>query len=117
MSAASGRRMGWTLEARTATLLGRFPNCTDDRATAARRHVALVTAGRHVRLWADALLQQIYIGDEVFVNLMLALVQAQEREAVAVPRAQQRPPVSPARLLAMGLPRDEAMQRAYGERA
>jgi REP element-mobilizing transposase RayT len=55
-------------------LLGRTPATARDRATAARRYVALVAqhAAQDATLWKDGLRQQIFLGDEAFADRMLA---------------------------------------------
>jgi len=57
-------------------LLGYTARGVADERHAAQRYVALVAAGRDVRLWDEALHQQIYLGDEAFVERMQAFVAA-----------------------------------------
>jgi putative transposase len=54
-------------------LLGREPTSRADHRTAARRYERLVAEGLDVDLWAQALTQQIYLGDDDFVARMQAL--------------------------------------------
>jgi len=72
---------------------------------AAARYATLVADGRDVRLWDDALRQQIYLGDEAFIERMQALATKPSHQAAEVPRAQRLPPVRLADLLASGMPR------------
>src|SRR5206468_2675234 len=48
-------------------LLGRPAQSGADVKKAAQQYAALVAAGRGVRLWDEALAQQIYLGDERFI--------------------------------------------------
>jgi hypothetical protein len=84
------------------------------------RHVA---AGLGVQLWEQALRQQIYLGDDRFVERMQAL-EARSRHGLPppatrlseVPRVQREPPRSPpdiAALMARGLALDESLRAAY----
>lgn len=98
-------------------LLGHAPNGSADRRRAARRYAALVAAGRDVRLWDEALRQQIYLGDEAFVERMQALADPQRQRAAEVPKPQRRAPLTLSRLLAEGLTREQALLRGYTEGA
>jgi putative transposase len=71
-------------------LLGRAPRSAADVRRAAERYAALVASGRDVRLWSDALRQQIYLGDEAFVERMQARAEPLRRRSPEVPRAQRR---------------------------
>ncbi|TMQ76714.1 hypothetical protein ACCUM_4001 [Candidatus Accumulibacter phosphatis] len=71
-----------------AYLLG-HPVCSvADERRAMQGYVALVAAGRDVRLWDEALRQQIYFGDEAFVERMQALSVPQQEVSRDVPRPQ-----------------------------
>ena len=88
-----------------------------DSKRAATRYVALVEAGKDVRLWDQALRQQIYLGDDEFVARMQALMPATPTPRTEVPKAQRTPPVGPrmdypARVVD-GAPRDASLYRAY----
>lgn len=100
-----------------AYLLGHEPTGAADRRRAAQRYAALVSAGRDMRLWDEALRQQIYLGDEAFVERMQALAEPQRQRATEVPKAQRRAPLTLSRLLAAGLTREQALLRGYTEGA
>ncbi|MBL8414799.1 MAG: transposase [Propionivibrio sp.] len=74
-----------------ACLLGYTARGVADEQRAAQRYVALVAAGRDVRLWDEALRQQIYLGDEAFVERMQALAAPLEAATRDVPRVQRSP--------------------------
>jgi putative transposase len=106
-----------------AYLLGREPDGAADMRRAQARYVKHVEAGRDVRLWDEALRQQIYLGDERFVERMQAR-EARSRHGLPpsrtyssdIPRAQRSPPRKPVglkRLLNSGAALDEALHRAY----
>ncbi len=97
-------------------LLGHEATIADHTRTAAVQYAALVAAGRGVDLWSMALRQQIYLGDEGFVSRMQALNGPLGSSRAEIPRLQ----VSSLsarldRLLAAGVPRDEAAHRANVE--
>ena len=98
-------------------LLGHEPRGLADDQRAAARYAALVAAGRDVRLWDDALRQQIYLGDESFVERMQALADPQRAAAPEVPRVQRRRAAALQSCLAGGEPREQAMLRAHVEGA
>ncbi|MDT9002491.1 transposase [Paucibacter sp. APW11] len=54
-----------------AHLLGAAPRSEKERLLAAGRYAELVEEGRDLRLWQTALRQQIYLGDEAFVQRTL----------------------------------------------
>jgi putative transposase len=83
------------------------------------RYRQLVADGLGVPLWAVALRQQMYLGDEAFVTRMQALAEPQRKASKAVPKAQRRMPPSAQRprtwaqrLNGCGS-RDKALARAY----
>lgn len=64
--------------------------------------------------WAEGLRQQVFLGDEAFVQTQLARLTANPATPSEVPRAQRsHPDESLSALLARGIPRDEALYRAY----
>jgi putative transposase len=71
-------------------LLGREAKTGADKRKAGARYAAHVAAGRGVKLWDEALAQQIYLGDQDFVERMQALVDPARAKANAIPRAQRR---------------------------
>ena len=96
-------------------LLGHEVRNAADARRAARRYVTLVAAGRDVKLWDTALRQLIYLGDEPFVQRMQALADPARQRSAEVPKAQRRTAVTLSALLAEGLPREQALRRAYAE--
>jgi putative transposase len=103
-------------------LLGRDAVGAADVRRAQTAYVRHVQAGRDARLWDEALRQQIYLGDERFVECMQAR-EARSRHGLPpprtrsdVPRAQRLPPRKPLdlqQLVSRGTPLDEALRRAY----
>lgn len=96
-------------------LLGHAPRGEADRRRAARRYAALVSEGRNVDLWHEALRQQIYLGDESFVSRMQALADPHRNIAREVPRAQRQSPLGLDHWLSVCTNRDEALWRAYAQ--
>jgi len=96
-------------------LLGRVPSGASDRRSAANRYARLVAAARDVQLWDEALRQQIYLGDEVFVERMQKIADPQRTAAREIPKAQRRTSRSLAQWLSTCDSREEAMFRAHTE--
>ena len=71
-------------------LLGREVKTPADRRNAATQYVALVAAGKGVKLWDEALSQQIYLGGAQFVERMQALIGADTAKSTDIPRLQRR---------------------------
>ena len=88
-----------------------------DRRRAARRYAALVAQGRDVALWDEGLRQQIYLGDEAFVDRMQALAEPPRKAARDTPRAQRSAPSTLQQWLAQCASREEALYRAHTEGA
>ncbi len=96
-------------------LLGRAPQGAADIRRAAARYAALVDDGRDVQLWSDALRQQIFLGDEAFVERTQARADAARRDSIEVPRAQRRKPGDLDRWLLASASREEGMRCAHVE--
>jgi REP element-mobilizing transposase RayT len=94
-------------------MLGRPVRNAADRRRAARRYADLVASAPQTRLWDHALRQQIYLGDEVFVERMQALAEPQRTSARDIPKAQRRTGRSLADWLASCESREEALHKAY----
>ncbi|WIV97163.1 REP-associated tyrosine transposase [Kinneretia aquatilis] len=79
-----------------AHLLGREPRSDQERALAASRYAELVEAARDLRLWEEGLRQQIYLGDEAFVERTLAEHERRPATSKAsdIPRQQRSEPKS-----------------------
>jgi putative transposase len=96
-----------------AYLLG-HPVCSvADERRATQRYVALVAAGRDVRLWDEALRQQIYLGDKAFVERMQALAVPQQEASRDVPRPQRSKPLTLSQWLGSSESRAQAFLCAH----
>ena len=96
-------------------LLGRAPATAVDRRRAASRYARLVAAAHDVRLWDEALRQQIYLGDKSFVERMQKIAAPQRTAARDIPKAQRRTMHSLAQWLSNCASREEALYRAHAE--
>jgi DNA-directed RNA polymerase specialized sigma24 family protein len=96
-------------------VLGRTVRSAADHRRAATGYAELVAAASQVRLWDSALRQQIYLGDEAFVERMQALAEPQRASAREIPKAQRRRANSLAHWLASCDSREEALYKAYTE--
>ena len=88
-----------------------------DARRAAARYARLVAEGRDVRLWDNALRQQIYLGDEAFVERMQARADARTPTAAReIPKRQRAAPRPIDHWLRQtDLPREQALHRAHTE--
>jgi putative transposase len=96
-------------------VLGRTVRTAMDRRRAADRYVELVASGVEVHLWDHGLRQQIYLGDEQFVERMQAMAEPRRAAAREIPRTQRRKPRSLAQWLASCDSREDALHKAYTE--
>lgn len=96
-----------------AYLLGCPARSVADERRATQRYVALVAAGRDVRLWDEALRQQIYLGDEAFVERMQALAVPQQEASRDMPRPQRSKPLTLSQWLGSSENRDQAFLCAH----
>ena len=71
-------------------VLGRPAVTRRDTIKAADRYVALVAAGKGVALWDQALSQQIYLGDQDFIDRMQAKLDPAKVSSKEIPRQQRR---------------------------
>ena len=71
-------------------LLGRDATTPADKRRAIERYAALVAAGKGVALWEAALSQQIYLGDQDFIERMQAKLTPAKANTKEVPRTQRR---------------------------
>ncbi len=94
-------------------LLSHAPQGEADRRRAAQRYATLVEAGRDERLWDSALRQQIYLGDQQFVERMQALADETYVSARDVPKVQRSKPLTLVQWLEKCETREEAFMRAY----
>jgi len=96
-------------------LLGRDVASGRDAKRAAVRYEKLVEQGKDVRLWEDALRQQIYLGDDSFIQRMQALLEPERIRAAEVPRPQRRTRPDSIQAYMKAYERNEAMVRACRE--
>ncbi len=96
-------------------LLGRAPATARDRATAARRYVALVAqrAAEDATLWKDGLRRQIFLGDDAFADRMLAQATSHGPRLRGIPRAQRARIRTLQQWIAEAGNREEGLWRAY----
>lgn len=76
-------------------LLGRDAGTAADRRRAGLRYTALVAAGKGVKLWDEALAQQIYLGGAEFIERMQALIEQDASKTKDIPRMQRRAAAKP----------------------
>jgi putative transposase len=88
-----------------------------DHRRSGRRYAELVAAGQGEALWDEGLRQQIYLGDETFVDRMQALADAPRKAARDTPRVQRTPARTLAHWLSLCSSREEALYRAHTEGA
>jgi putative transposase len=86
-----------------------------DARRAAVRYEKLVEQGKGVRLWDDALRQQIYLGDDSFIQRMQALLGPERIRAAEVPRPQRRTRPDSTQAYMKAYERNEAKVRACRE--
>jgi putative transposase len=98
-------------------LLGRTVRTAFDRRRAANCYADLVSAAPDTRLWDRALRQQIYLGDEAFVERMQSLARPQNTADRDIPRAQRSKACSLVQWLDSSPTREEALYRAHTESA
>ena len=94
-------------------LLGYNPVDDLDRRRAASAYQILVAAGINVDLWAKNLRQQIFLGDETFVQQMQMHADPANMSAVEVPKTQRCQPSDLSQWLTNSPTRDEALWCAY----
>ena len=96
-----------------ALMLGRDPVTDADVAQAQSHYARWVAEGRNVRLWEEALNQQVYLGDDAFVQRMQLLMSAPAARSSAIPKAQRTSPRSYADWLQQTGQRDAALWLAH----
>ncbi len=96
-------------------LLGRELRTPADRGHAAARYADLVAEDTASALWDTALRQQVYLGDEAFVERMLSMAAASASKSASreVPKAQRIAPHTFAQYLNRHADRAAAMHAAY----
>lgn len=97
-------------------LLGRPAASAADRRRAASIYVEMVDEDAGADLWSQGLHRQVFLGDDAFVERMLAHVPASALRADGVPRAQTRSVVRSGRSdLDSNADRGHALRAAYAE--
>ncbi len=94
-------------------LLGRPAKSAADQRRAADRYARLVASVPDASLWDSALRQQIYLGDEGFVERMQALAEPRNSTDHDIPRVQRRKSHTLAQWLASCESREEALYLAH----
>jgi len=94
-------------------LLQRDANNAADRRRAATLYARLVADESVASPWQDGLRQQVFLGDETFVERMLTLATPATKRAREVPRAQRKVRATVASYLALHADRNLAMMAAY----
>jgi putative transposase len=96
-------------------LLGRAPASARDRSTAVRRYAALVqkVTREDADLWKTGLRQQIFLGDDHFVDDMLAKAAPPTGRVRDVPKAQRVRSRDLADWISEAGSREEGLRRAY----
>lgn len=98
-----------------AHVLGRCIESAADDQRAREAYAAWVQAGLQVRLWDEALNQQMYLGNDAFVERMQARASAKDLASTQVPRPHRKPPRDVNHWLAHDGPRDEVLRRVHVE--
>ena len=98
-------------------LRGREPKSSADHRRAARQYASLVDAARDVPLWDSTLRQQIYLGDEAFVERMQNRAMPRRVASREVPIPQRRKSRSLQHWLDASESREEALLLAHTEGA
>ncbi len=95
--------------------LGRRPDCPRicTPSSQTTRYADLVAEDTAPALWDTGLRQQVYLGDEAFVERMLALANASKPASREVPKAQRIAPLALAQCLGRHPERATAMHAAY----
>jgi len=98
-------------------LLGRTPASPAELQQAAQLYADLVATARDAPLWRTALRQQVYLGDEAFVERVQARAVAERLDTPEVPRLQRARPQTRTlqEWLASCSTREEALYRAHRE--
>lgn len=96
-------------------VLGQAVRSVSERRRAGQAYARLVASASNVRLWDDALRQQIYLGDENFVERMQALADPRNNTDRDVPKVQRSKVRTLKHWLRACPTREEALYRAHTE--
>ena len=100
-----------------AYLLGRPVRTAADRRRAADRYARLVASVPDASLWDSVLRQQIYLGDEAFVERMQALAEPRNSTDVDIPKIQRRKSRTLAQWMERCENREQALYNAHTQSA
>src|ERR1043165_324764 len=98
-------------------LLGRPANSAADRRRAAQRYAQLVASVPDANLWESALRQQIYLGDEDFVERMQTRAPPRNSTDPDIPKVQRRKSRTLAQWLQGSERREQALYDAHTQGA
>ena len=98
-------------------LLGRPVRTAADRRHAGDRYARLVACVPDANLWDSALRQQIYLGDEAFVERMQALAQPRNSTDDDIPKIQRRKSRTLAQWMQNSENREQALYNAHTQGA
>ena len=96
-------------------LTGAVPRTSTQTTRAAQRYLALVQAGRDVNLWDRGLQQQIFLGDDAFVERMQQVAEPNSPANPNIPKAQRAKPKTLTQWLKTCATREEALARTHRE--
>lgn len=96
-------------------LLGHDAKGAEDLHIARQRYAQLVAAARDLNLWDEGLRQQIYLGDDAFIERMQIQAKPGSLSNSEVPLAHRSKPRPLAHWLAQSATREEALRRAHVE--
>lgn len=94
-------------------MLGRDVDSPADKARAGQLYRQWVEAGRGVKLWDEALNRHIFLGDDVFVERVQALMAPGVRHAPAIPLSHRSTPKTLSEWLRECSSREEALWMAH----
>ena len=94
-------------------LLGHDASSVVDQLRAVELYVELVANGRGVRLWEEALRQDIYLGSDAFIERTQQRLQQHASMTREIPKTQRSKPKTVPRSFDDRHSRDESMRRAY----
>ncbi len=94
-------------------LLGRPVVSAADRSLAVSQYAELLLQETDGDLWARGLRQQVFLGDDAFVNRLLEAHPSSNSGSVEVPRRQRSRPTRWPALLAESATREQALHAAY----
>jgi putative transposase len=98
-------------------VLGRAVRTAADRRRGAQRYAELAASAKDESLWETGLRQQIYLGDEDFVERMQALARPHNSTDHDIPKARRRKGLNMKQWLKLCDTREEAFYRAHTEGA